>query len=310
MALVSPLNSAAFVKLLKKDMYEVSESSYAALKMQGKELYREVSPDELVTEFYSVSGLPDIPDFNGKLSYLGRAPGFYTRIEPKTFAAGVETERKFIDYNQWPVLRDHRKALVESFGRTQEKARARAFNYAFSAAFEFQQSEEGLSLCNDSHTTKTGVSTSVGFDNAGTSALDKTSVAATWLAMRQFRDPMGERIEMSDNFQLIVPDTLGDAAEEIAGTVKSLDTAEGNINPQYGRYKVFRYMRLDDFDTNNWFMVNTDLMKKYLIWVTGKPAMETDTIIDFETKSVKHSIYGMWGYGFTDFRWIYGHNVS
>ena len=309
MANVSPLNSAAFVKLLKKDMYEVSESTYNQLPMQGKELYRVISADQAVTEFYSVSGFPDIPEFNGKLSYLGASPGFYTKIEPKEFAAGIETTRKFIDDNQWPVLRDHRKSLVESLGRTQEKYRARPFNYAFSAAFEFMQSEEGVSLCNDSHTTKSGASTTTGFDNAGTSALDKTSIAATWLAMRQFRDANGERIDMSDNYMLVVPDTLGDAAEEIAGTVKSLDTAEGNINPQYGRYKVFRYMRLDDYDTSNWFMVNRDLMKKYLIWIDRVP-QETDTIIDFETKSVKHSIYSRWGYGFTDWRWIYGHNVA
>jgi hypothetical protein len=55
---------------------------------------------------------------------------------------------------------------------------------------------------------------------------------------------------------------------------------EGNINPQYGRYKVFRYMRLDDYDTSNWFMVNKDLMKKYLIWI-DRVSQETDTIVDF-----------------------------
>jgi len=309
MGLVSPLNSAAFVKLLKKDMFEVSDKVYNELPQQGKELYRVISPDEAVTEFYGVSGLPDIPEFNGKLSYLGRAPGYYTKIEPKEFAAGVITERKFIDDNQWPVLRDHASELVRANARTQEKYRARVFNYAFSAAFEFMQSEENLSLCNDSHTTKSGTSTSSGFDNKGTSALDKTSVATTWLAMRQFRDSMSERIEMSDNYMLIVPDTLGDTAETIVGTVKSLDTAEGDINPQYGRYRVFRYMRLDDYSTTNWFMVNVDIMKKMLIWI-DRIANETDTIVDFETKSVKHSIYSRWGYGHKDWRWIYGHNVT
>jgi hypothetical protein len=298
MARVSPLNSAAFVKLLKKDMYEVSENMFADLPQQGKSLYRTMSSDEAVTEFYGVGGLPDIPSFNGKLSYLGRAPSYWTKIEPKEFAAGVITQRKFIDDN-----------LVRSNVRTQEKYRARPFNYAFSTAFDFMSSEENLSLSNDSHTTKSGTSTSSGFDNKGTSALDKTSVAATWLAMRQFRNQDSERMEMSDNYMLIVPDTLGDSAEEIAGTQKSLDTVEGNINPQYGRYKVMRYMRLDDFDTNNWFMVNVDMMHKFLIWV-DRISQETDTIVDFETKSVKHSIYSRWGYGWKDWRWLYGHQVS
>jgi hypothetical protein len=309
MGLVSPLTSAAFVKLLKKDMFEVAEREFNDLPQQGKELYRDLSTDEAVTEFYGVSGLPDIPEFNGKLTYLGRAPGYYTKIEPKEFAGGVITERKFIDDNQWPVLRDHATELVRSNVRTQEKYRARPFNYAFSAAFDFMQSEENLSLCNDSHTTKTGTSTSSGFDNKGTSALDKTAIATTWLGMRQFRDPMSERIEMSDKYMLIVPDTLGDEADTIVGTPKGLDTASGDINPQSGRYRVFRYMRLDDYSTTNWFMVNVDMMKRMLIWI-DRIAQETDTIIDFETKSVKHSIYSRWGYGHKDWRWIKGHLVT
>lgn len=309
MALVSPLTSSAFVRLLKKDLYEVSENEYNDLAQQGKALYRVLSTTEAQTEFYGVSGLPDIPEFNGKLSYLGRAPGYHTKIEPKEFGAGVITERKFIDDNQWPVLRDHARELVRSNVRTQEKYRARPFNYAFSSAFDFMESEENVSLCSDSHTTKSGTSTASGFDNKGTSALSKTTLATAWLAMRQFRDSMSERIEMSDNYMLIVPDTLGDLAEEIVGTVKGLDTAEGNINPQYGRYMVMRYMRLDDYDTNNWFLVNKDLMKKHLIWI-DRISQETDSIPDFETKAVKHSIYSRWGYGFKDWRWIYGNAVS
>ena len=309
MARVSPLNSAAFVKLLKKDMFEVSENMFNDLPQQGKELYRTISTDEATTEFYGVGGLPDIPEFNGKLSYLGVAPSYWTKIEPKEFAAGTITVRKFIDDNQWPVLRNNATELVRSNVRTQEKYRARPFNYAWSTAFDFMQSEENLSLCNASHTTKSGTSTSSGFDNTGTSALSKANVASTWLAMRRFRDQDSERIEMSDNFALIVPDALGDAAEEIAGTQKSLDTGDGNINPQYGRYRVFRYMRLDDFDTNNWFMVNWDMMKKFLIWI-DRISQETDTIVDFETKSVKHSIYSRWGYGWKDWRWIYGNQVT
>jgi len=309
MARISPLNSAAFVKLLDKNLDEVSENLFNELPQQGKELYRVISSDKAITEFYGVGGLPDIPEFNGKISYLGVAPSYWTKIEPKEFAAGVITQRKFIDDKQWGVLSNNAGELVRSNVRTQEKYRARPFNYAFSTAFDFMQSEENLSLCNDSHTTKSGTSTTYGFDNKGTSALDPTSVAATWLAMRQFRNQDSERIEMSDNYALIVPDTLGDAAEVIAGTQKSLSTAEGDINPQYGRYRVFRYMRLDDYDANNWFMVNWDMMKKFLIWI-DRIGQETGMIVDFETFSVKHKIYSRWGYGWKDWRWIYGHSVS
>lgn len=300
--------SSAFPRLLKADLREVSENRFKELPRQGEKFYRVLDSDMAAEEFYDVGGLPDVAEFNGKISYAGYSPGYHVKIEPKEYALGTQTERKFIDDNKWGVLRSHATDLVDSLGRTREKKRARVWNYAFSAAFDYMQSEEGLSLCNSSHTTKSGTSTSSGFDNAGTSALSKTSVAATWLAMRQFRDMDSERIEMDDSFALIVPDTLGDTAEEIVGTVKSLDTAEGNVNPQYGRYKVERYMRLDDYSTTNWFMVNWTLMKKYLLWI-DRIAADSNTTIDFETLSVKHSIYARFANGFKDWRWVYGHTV-
>ncbi len=300
--------SSAFPRLLKADLREVSENRFKELPRQGEKFYRVLNSDMAAEEFYDVGGLPDVQEFNGKISYAGYSPGYHVKIEPKEYALGTQTERKFIDDNKWGVLRSHAMDLVDSLGRTREKKRARIWNYAFSAAFDYMQSEEGLSLCNSSHTTKSGTSTSSGFDNSGTLALSKTSVASTWLAMRQFRDMDSERIEMDDSFALIVPDTLGDAAEEIVGTVKSLDTAEGNVNPQYGRYRVERYMRLDDYSTTNWFMVNWTLMKKYLLWI-DRIAADPNTTIDFETLSVKHSIYSRWGSGFKDWRWIYGHVV-
>lgn len=307
--LQSPLTSSKFVRLLKTDLREVSENAFNDLKPQGEKFYRTIDSNMAQEEFYEVSGLPDIPEFNGKLSYVGQAPGFHTRIEPKEFAAGTQTQRKFIDDNKWGVLDDQAAALGRALKRTHEKYRARPFNYAFSSAFDFMQSEEGLSLCNSSHTTKSGTSTSSGFDNSGTSALSKTSVAATWLAMRLFRDSISERIEMDDSWTLVVPDALGDTAETIVGTVKGLDTAEHNMNPQEGRYNVERYMRLDDYDTNNWFMVNWTEMKKNLIWI-NHTMMDFNNTVDFDTMALKHSIYSRFGYGFKDWRWIYGHAVS
>ena len=147
-----------------------------------------------------------------------------------------------------------------------------------------------------------------GFDNAGTSALSATSVAATWLAMRQFRDMISERIEMDDSFGIICPDALGDSADEIVGTIKGLDTAEHNVNPQYGRYQVERYMRLDDYSSTNWYMVNWTLMKEQLVWVNHTDADYNNTV-DFDTFALKHSMYSRFANGFLDWRFIHGHEV-
>lgn len=253
--MANPLTSSQFVRLLDKRLREVSEAKFKELPSMIPQLYRMLPSEGAFEEFYEIGSLPDIPEFSGKLEYISQSPGFYTKIEPKEYAGGVAFERKLLDDKKYAVMDGRAEMLAESAHRVQEKLGVRPFAYAFSSAFDFMTSEEGVSLCSSSHTTKSGTSISSGFDNSDTSALSKSSVAATRIAMRQFRNDISERIIIEPD-TLIVPDNLFDTALEITGTQKGLDNAEGNINPQYGRFKVIPYLRLDDYDTNNWFMVD------------------------------------------------------
>ena len=302
--------SSQFVKLLEKNLTEVTERTFKELPSMIPSLYNVVSSDSAWEEYLSVGAYPDIPEFNGKISYQSIHPGYSTRIEPKEYAAGVQFERKLLDDKKYRVMDDRVGALAEASHRTREKMGVRAFAYAFSSAFDYVKSEEGVALCSTAHTTKSGTSTTSGFSNSGTSALSKSSVAATRLLMRQFRNDISERIDIGENLALIVPDNLVDTALEIVGTQKSLDTAEGNINPQFGRYKVIPYLRLDDYDTNNWFMVDLSRMKKDLLWINR---IQPETAVmdsEFETYALKAKIYFRCAYGHRDWRWIYGHQVS
>jgi hypothetical protein len=68
-------------------------------------------------------------------------------------------------------------------------------------------------------------------------------------------------------------------------------------------------MRLDDYSTTNWYMVDSKLMKRFNLWVDRvKP--QTKTWFDDDTMMLKQSIYFRLGYGFTNWRWIYGNQVS
>lgn len=305
----NPITSSQLVKLLVADLREVMENTYNALPTMIPKLYRMIDSESAWDEFYSIGGVPDIPTFTGKLSWLSIAPGYYTRIESKEFAGGLQIERKLLDDKKYPVLDGSAAELMTSAHRVREKYGVRPFAYVFSTAFDFMTSEEGVSLASSSHTTKAGTSTSSGFDNAGTSALSKTSVAATRILMRQFRNDISERIEISDNLGLIVPDNLADIAMEINLTPKGLDTAEGNVNPQYKRYEVIPYLRLDDYNTNDWHMVDMTAMKKYLIWIDRiKPEISNN--VDFETFAIQTAVYFRIANGFIGWPWIYSHAVS
>jgi hypothetical protein len=66
---------------------------------------------------------------------------------------------------------------------------------------------------------------------------------------------------------------------------------------------------LDDTDTNDWFIVDSSLMKESLIWLDGVP-VEFNSTTDFDTQMRKYADYFVVGWGFTDFRWIVGSSVS
>lgn len=304
----SPITSEQFIRLLDARLREVSENTWAELPSQKDQLYRNVSSDSAWEEFFSVGAVPDIPAFNGKITYLSQNPGYLTRIEPKEYAAGLVFERKFLDDKKYNVMNNQVSSLTESAHRTMEKFAVDPFTGAFSSAFTFMYSEEGVSLCSDSHTTKSGVSTATGFDNAGTSALSKTAVAAARIAMTRFKGDIGQRIIVNPD-TLVVPENLADTAYEIVNSINDPDSANNTANAQYKRYKVLVLPRLDDADTNNWYLVDSRAMKKHLLWIDRiKP--ETKMTVDFDTFAVKWSIYFRCGNGFDDWRFVYGNAVS
>lgn len=306
-----PVIGEEFQRLLDGRLTKVYEDNLTELHKVDEmipKLYNVQSTSKAWEEYYDVGELSEVQPFTGKLQYANISPGYWTKIEPKQYALGVIIDRKFVDTKQYPVLDNFAKKLSSSAHGKREKLGVDTFSKAFSSAFTFMQSEEALSLCNSAHTTKSGVSTSSGFSNAGTSALNKTSVSARRIVMRRFKNSIGGRIDVNPDM-LLVPDTIGDIADEIVGTDKGLYSAEGTKNMNYERFKVVRYRYLDDDDTNNWFMCDSRLMKEYLIWLDGVKD-EINNNIDPESFAIKHSVYFTAGCGWTNWRWIDGQQVS
>jgi phage major head subunit gpT-like protein len=311
----NPIASSQFQRLLDDRLRKVYVDNFQELPSMVDQFFGTIKSDKAWEEFYGVGAVPDIPQFNGLLEYLSVAPQYYTRIEPKEFAGGIQIERKILDDDRYDVIKSRQNGLVQSLYRVKEKYGAQAFGNAFSSALTFASSEEGVSLCSSSHTTKSGASTSSGFSNAGSSALTKTTIGATRILMRRFKNEVGQRIVIEPD-TLIVPDTLYDTACEAVGwnekgasSDRDPDTPHGKINVQYKRWTIIPYPRLDDYDTNNWYMVDSKQMKEYLLWIDRiEPDVTTDK--DFDSMMFKQAIYARFGYGFTDWRWIYGHSVS
>jgi hypothetical protein len=311
----NPMNQSRFQELVRKGWDKVTAEVTQELHQEETlkdSLYSPQGSDSAYFEKYGVSGLPDIPRFNGTLTYVDVAPGFGVRIEPAEFAAAVELERKLWLNNLYSVMKDWPREFMVASHRTKEKAAIKGYAKLNSAAFDFMPwNEEGVPIASSSHTTKNDYVTpsAGGFSNLGSSAFNPTSVEATRILMRGFRGLNGEILAIHpDGF--IGPTTLDQKFEELTQTPKGLYSANGTINTQNRRkwdYKTSQYF--NDYSTKSWIMVDWGLLKKLAIWIT-RMEDEGGAKIDFETYRLKFSLYSYWGYGFLGWQAFYFHQVT
>ncbi len=294
---------------LKEKIGEVAQQRFASLPSYIDKLYTEKSCPGGWLDYYSITGFPDIGAFNGSLTAIGKSPGFHVRIESSQYANEAIWQRTLLDDDQHSVIADGGAELMEAAQRTREKLSASPFVNGESNSFDFVTvNEEGVGIFSNSHTTKTGVSTTTGFDNLGADALSKTSLAETIIAMGLFKDDNGERYAPPSDYMVIVPMSLQFSLEEILKTDVGFDIADGpgKKNVMYNRYTPFVWERLDDYSTSDWYVVSKSWVKKYMVHL-NKVAPEVKTTIDWGTYQVRTAVYFRCGFGSNGWRFGFKH---
>ena len=142
--------------------------------------------------------------------------------------------------------------------------------------------------------------------NLGTSALSQTSLSAARLAMRDFVDDTLNLMNVMPD-TLLVPPELEETAYVITQSDRKNGTADNDANFNKGRYKIIVWDYLQD--TNNWFLIDSRYAKMFLKWFNRVP-VEFNKDKDFDTYISKWSTYSRYSYGFSDWSWIYGNQVS
>ena len=248
-----------------------------------------------------IGGMGDLEEFNGTIGYDDFKQQYRVSYTHREWVKGIKIERKLVDDDQYNVINSRPKLLAMVARRTREKHGMSLFNNAFNTTVF--SGGDGLSLCNDAHTFVGTTSTQ---DNLLTAALSPTAVSTARLAMRDFQDDTGNLINVMGS-TIIVPPELEQTAYEIVNTEKQVNSANNNVNFLKGRYDVI----VSDYltDTDNWFMVDSKYMKMFLKWFDRTP-VEFNKDKDFDTYISKWSVYNRYSYGFSDWRWILGNQVS
>jgi len=143
--------------------------------------------------------------------------------------------------------------------------------------------------------------------NAGSTAMSALAVEATRrIGHTSILNDRGELLSV--NYDTILCTVNNEeTAYEIINSKGKVDVADNNRNFSYGRYGLATWDRLTD--SNNWFMLDSKLCKKFLLWwdrVKDGIKMDTDT----DTLIAKWYVYERYVASFADWRPVYGHNVS
>jgi hypothetical protein len=306
----NPLTDRQYVRFLDNRLTKVYNETFEGLPDIKGQFYNVVNDKSAWLEYSSLGSIPDPELFNGNITYQGVAPGFVTKITPLEYAGGIIIERRLLDTDKTGTIEKKAAGLATAANRKMNKIAHEPFIYHDSTAHTFMATDEGVALVSDSHTTKaSGVNTSAGgFDNLSTVAFNAVNLETLRIQSLGLRDDIGERI--TTNFDTIIHGTnLSEAVWEVRKSEGKVDEITNNANFQRGRWKSIELPYLDDFDTNDWFIVDSSAMKDYLIWQTGVP-LEFNSTTDFDTLMRKYSDYFVVGWGWTDWRWIIGSSVS
>ena len=306
------IQSEEFNKLVANKMIEVveEEAVYADIDSMIPKIFGSGKSDRASEEYFQISGVRDASAWGGKFVTKKQYPGFSSKVIFGRFANRSEIDPSLIEDKQFDVLMQQARDLRNSYDRKKEKLGVNIFANANSSAFDFQESQEGLSWANSQHLTLVpNVNTASGFSNTGTSALDPTSLAAARISLMRLRDSMGNLINTRDKLAIVSGITLSDTIEEIIGTDRGLYTDEGTINVHKGAYSSIPWVLLDDTSTTDWSLIRVNQTKKDLLWFDR---LEPQYLahIDRDTLSNVHSIHGRFGYLFKDWRFGYHNNVA
>lgn len=249
-----------------------------------------------------VGGMADWAEYKGTIEYDDLEQGFKTTYTHVEFAKGFAVERKLVDDDLYNIINQRPRALAISAMRKREKDAASVFNNAFSSSYT---GGDAIALCGSHPYSPSNASTQ---SNAGSTALSYDAIIATRKLMRAFEDDRGELVNIMPD-TLIVPPELENTAWEILESVNKPDTANNNGN--YVRSTGISLIVWDYLtDANNWFLVDSTLAGMYLNWFDRVPLeFAMDPTSDFNLIS-KWRGYMRYSYGWSDWRFVYGHAVA
>jgi len=283
-------------------IFEIQRDALAAEAVAPK-LF-DVNPSSKAVEYdLAMGGFADWQAYTGAISYDDNEQGYRTSYTHEEYVRGFKVERKLVADDQYNVINKKPRGLALSAMRTREKHAAGVFNDAFAGTSLGGDSKD---LCATDHPYSPSNSSTQG--NEGSTALSYDAIVSTRELMRAFVDDRGELVQARPD-TLLVPPELEEEAYSIVKTMNKVDIADYHANfvaSKLTNVIVWDYLT----DANNWFLIDSQLAKLYLNWFDREPLeFAMDPTSDFRLEA-RFRGYMRYSYGWSDWRWVYGHAVT
>lgn len=304
----TPIVNSVITDLLQlglNEVFSVQRDELAADSVRPV-LYAEEPVDWAYLRNQEMGGLGNLSTFNGGIEYDSINEGFQITYTNGRYVMGVSWSKDANDDDLYGQIKKIPAKMAFATERTMEIQGATLFNNAFNT--NTFTGGDGQALCSASHTYKN--STQAAQSNSGTAALTYDNLIATRKLMKAFVDDRGQLIRVMPNL-LLVPRGLEDIAISLTQSPEQPNTANRSINPISRfmpglQYQVWDYLN----DSNNWFLIDTRLMKMELHWYMREaPNFSIDPTSEHDLV-YKARVTGRWTFGFDSWSWIYGQNVA
>lgn len=239
---------------------------------------------------------------NGDVEYDDISQGYKMTITATEYSKGIKIQKKFMLTDQLDIVSSLSKMLGLAARRRMANDIFSIFNNAFNTT---HTTIDALALCSSVHSSNQ--------DDISTTQSNSGSTAASATALETVRQAMKDFMTNKDNLFEVNPDMiicgrgLEETFYEIIKSSGKVDTANNNKNFHEGKYKLLVSDWIDD--DNNWFVVDSELMKLFNVWNNVAP-LEFGQAKDFDNFSAKYAAYMYYGYGSRDWRWVYGSAVA
>jgi len=302
-----------FLDLLDSRFKKIFYEAYGEKETVYDKLFGIINSTKAYEKFSHVSGFgtfnytPELQTIPSEV----RVQGYDKELTAVKFAKANTVSTEAIRDDLFNIMDNGMAALGRSARATLEELGVSIFNNAFSTTavdvcgYSYNPTgPDAVALCDNSHPRSPADASLC--DNLQALALTSDNLASAAVLMEQFVDEKGVLINAQPD-TLIVPEELRRTAWQIVNSDYEFDAANVmNANYFRGRYDVVVWPYLTS--TKDWFLVDSTLMKQFLMWVWRDPlefTHENVLGVDGQTWRAKFRC----SYGFTNWRWIVGNDA-